>query len=104
MAELVIRNPGPNIIQAIRVVRELTGCGLKDAKECAEGRPLFVGNPTQDARDNFHVKLREVGVVLAEILPLLPPNVALAARERVREAQKPAPKSWHERLLEEDET
>jgi large subunit ribosomal protein L7/L12 len=44
---------GPNKIKVIKVVRELTGLGLKEAKEAVEGAPKVIkeGATKEDAED-----------------------------------------------------
>lgn len=37
--DVILKEIGPNKIQVIKVVRELTGLGLKEAKELVEGAP-----------------------------------------------------------------
>lgn len=40
--DVIITNPGANRVSVIKTVRELTGLGLKEAKELVEGAPKAV--------------------------------------------------------------
>ena len=53
---------GPNKVKVIKVVREITGLGLKEAKEAVDGCPkvLKEGVSKEDA-DAIKAKLEEVG-------------------------------------------
>ena len=53
---------GPNKVKVIKVVREATGLGLKEAKEAVEGAPkvLKEGASKEEAED-IKKKLEEVG-------------------------------------------
>jgi large subunit ribosomal protein L7/L12 len=59
---VVLKNGGGNKIGAIKVVREITGLGLKDAKDLVEGAPktLKEGVSKADA-DEMAAKLKEAG-------------------------------------------
>jgi large subunit ribosomal protein L7/L12 len=59
---VVLKNGGGNKIQVIKVVREVTGLGLKDAKDMVEGAPKDVkaGIPKAEAED-IAKKLKEAG-------------------------------------------
>jgi large subunit ribosomal protein L7/L12 len=53
---------GANKIQVIKVVRELTGLGLKEAKDLVEGAPKAVKeNVTKEEADAAKAKLEEAG-------------------------------------------
>jgi len=53
---------GPNKIQVIKVVRELTGLGLKEAKELVDTCPKPVKeNISKDEADDIAKKLSEAG-------------------------------------------
>ena len=64
---VVLTGAGDKKIQVIKVVRELTGLGLKEAKDLVEGVPSLVkeGIPKADA-DALKKKLEEAGAA-AEI-------------------------------------
>ena len=53
---------GPNKVKVIKVVREITGLGLKEAKDAVEGAPKVIkeGASKEEAED-IKKKLEEVG-------------------------------------------
>lgn len=59
---VVLKEAGPNKINVIKVVREITGLGLKEAKDLVEGAPkdLKEGVNKADSAD-FKKKLEEAG-------------------------------------------
>jgi large subunit ribosomal protein L7/L12 len=59
---VVLKTAGDKKIQVIKVVRELTGLGLKDAKDLVEGAPKDVkaGIPKAEAEE-IAAKLKEAG-------------------------------------------
>ncbi len=59
---VVLANAGANKIQVIKVVRELTGLGLKEAKDLVEGvpKPLKEGIAKKDA-EGMKKKIEEAG-------------------------------------------
>ncbi len=59
---IVLKEAGANKINVIKVVREITGLGLKEAKDLVEGAPkdLKEGVSKADAAD-FKKKLEEAG-------------------------------------------
>jgi len=59
---VVLKAGGPNKINVIKVVREVTGLGLKDAKDLVDGAPKEVkaGVPKTEA-DEIAKKLKEAG-------------------------------------------
>ena len=60
---------GANKIQVIKVVRELTGLGLKEAKDLVEGAPKAVKeNVNKEEADAAKAKLEEAGAK-AEVKP-----------------------------------
>jgi large subunit ribosomal protein L7/L12 len=65
--DVVLQAVGDKKIQVIKVVRELTGLGLKEAKDLVEGVPSVVKDavPKADA-DSIKKKLEEAGAA-AEI-------------------------------------
>ena len=60
--DVVLENAGANKINVIKVVRELTGLGLKEAKDLVDGAPKTVkeGAPKADA-ESMKKKLEEAG-------------------------------------------
>jgi large subunit ribosomal protein L7/L12 len=59
---VVLKNGGPNKIGTIKVVREVTGLGLKDAKDLVDGAPkdVKVGVNKTEAQE-IEKKLKEAG-------------------------------------------
>ena len=59
---VVLKHPGDNKINVIKVVREITGLGLKEAKELVDGAPKAIkeGVSKEDA-DAVEAKLKEAG-------------------------------------------
>jgi large subunit ribosomal protein L7/L12 len=59
---VTLKEPGANKINVIKVVREITGLGLKEAKDLVEAapKPLKEGVSKADAED-FKKKLEEAG-------------------------------------------
>ena len=59
---VVLKEAGPNKINVIKVVREITGLGLKEAKDLVEAapKPLKEGVNKADSED-FKKKLEEAG-------------------------------------------
>ena len=60
--DVVLKSAGAEKIKVIKVVRELTGLGLKEAKEAVDGAPttLKEGISKEDA-EAYAAKLKEVG-------------------------------------------
>ena len=60
--DAVLTNAGSNKIQVIKVVRAITGLGLKEAKDLVEGAPKAIkeGVPKKDAED-IKAQIAEVG-------------------------------------------
>jgi len=59
---VVLKDVGPKKIDVIKVVRQLTTLGLKEAKELVEGAPATVlENVTKDASADAKKKFEEVG-------------------------------------------
>ena len=58
----VLAEIGGNKIAVIKVVRELTGLGLKEAKELVDGAPKAIkGNVSKDEAESIKAKLEEAG-------------------------------------------
>lgn len=64
--DVVLENCGANKINVIKVVRELTGLGLKEAKDLVDGAPKTVkeGAPKADA-EAMKKKLEEAGAKMS---------------------------------------
>ena len=64
--DVVIKEIGPNKIQLIKAVREVTTLGLKEAKELVESAPTNLkAGIAKDEADEWKTKLEGVGVVVA---------------------------------------
>jgi len=63
--DVVMKTFGDNKINVIKAIREITGLGLKEAKDLVEGVPAVVkaGVSKSDA-DNFKKKLEEAGATV----------------------------------------
>lgn len=60
--DVVLAEIGPNKINVIKVVRELTGLGLKEAKDLVDNAPKTVKEAApKDEAANIKAKLEEVG-------------------------------------------
>ena len=59
---VVLKEAGPNKINVIKVVREITGLGLKEAKDLVEGAPKDLKEGVNKADSGeFKKKLEEAG-------------------------------------------
>ena len=64
---VILKEAGGKKIQVIKVVREITGLGLKEAKDMVDGAPQVVkAGATKDEAAQIKAKLEEQGAV-AEI-------------------------------------
>ncbi|MDO4841279.1 MAG: 50S ribosomal protein L7/L12 [Phoenicibacter congonensis] len=60
--DVVLEGFGDNKIAVIKVVRELTGLGLKEAKEAVEGAPgTILEGADKDKADEAKAKIEEAG-------------------------------------------
>ena len=60
--DVVLKDSGAKKIQVIKVVRELTGLGLKEAKDLVDGAPQTVkSGVTKDEASSIKAKLEEQG-------------------------------------------
>ena len=56
---------GPNKVKVIKVVREVTGLGLKEAKDVVDGAPKVVKEgATKEEAEALKAQLEEVGAVV----------------------------------------
>ena len=63
--DVVLAGVGDKKIQDIKVVRELTGLGLKEAKDVVDSAPSNVKEgATQEEADEMKAKLEEVGATV----------------------------------------
>ena len=62
---VVLKEAGANKIQVIKVVREATGLGLKEAKDLVDGAPKTVKeNVSKEEAEELKAKFSEVGAVI----------------------------------------
>ena len=60
--DVVLTNAGANKIKVIKAVRELTGVGLKEAKEIVDGAPKTLKEAVaKEEAEDMKAKLAEVG-------------------------------------------
>jgi large subunit ribosomal protein L7/L12 len=63
--DVVLKEAGAKKIQVIKVVRELTGLGLKEAKDLVDGAPQTVkSGVSKDEAASVKAKLEEQGAVV----------------------------------------
>ncbi len=63
--EVVLKSTGAEKIKVIKVVRELTGLGLKEAKDLVDGAPKTVKeNVSKDEATQIEAKFKEVGATI----------------------------------------
>ena len=62
---VVLKDAGANKIQVIKVVRDATGLGLKEAKDLVDGAPKTVKeNVSKDEAEELKAKFEAVGAVV----------------------------------------
>jgi large subunit ribosomal protein L7/L12 len=60
--DVVLKSSGPNKINVIKVVREITALGLKEAKELVDGAPKAIKEGVDKAEaESLKAKLEEAG-------------------------------------------
>jgi large subunit ribosomal protein L7/L12 len=63
--DVVLRDAGAKKIQVIKVVREITGLGLKEAKDMVDGAPQTVkAGVSRDEANTVKAKLEEQGAAV----------------------------------------
>ena len=63
--DVVLKEAGANKIQVIKVVRDATGWGLKEAKELVDGAPKTVKEgASKEEAEELKAKFTEVGAVV----------------------------------------
>jgi len=63
--DVVLKEAGAKKIQVIKVVREVTGLGLKEAKDLVDGAPQTVkAGVSKDEANTLKTKLEEQGAVV----------------------------------------
>ncbi len=60
--DVILKSPGPNKLNVVKIVKELTGLGLKEAKDLVDGapKPVKEGVSKADAEGVF-TKLKDAG-------------------------------------------
>lgn len=59
---VVLSNAGANKIQVIKVIREITGLGLKEAKDLVDGAPKEIkAGASKDEAESIKKKIAEAG-------------------------------------------
>ena len=62
---VILKDAGANKIQVIKVVRDATGLGLKEAKDLVDGAPKTVKeNVSKEEAEDLKAKFAEVGAVI----------------------------------------
>lgn len=61
---VVLKDAGANKIQTIKLVREITGLGLKEAKEIADNGGNVKENVSTDEANELKAKFEEVGATV----------------------------------------
>lgn len=60
--DVILKSPGANKLQIVKLVKELTGLGLKEAKEKVESAPCIIKDGANKAEaDEVKAKLEEAG-------------------------------------------
>ena len=63
--DVVLKDAGANKIQVIKVVRDATGLGLKEAKDLVDGAPKTVKEgASKEEAEELKAKFTEVGAVI----------------------------------------
>ena len=63
--DVILKEVGPDKIKVIKVVRELTGLGLRESKEAVDNAPSTIRKAvTKEEADTSKAKLEEVGAVV----------------------------------------
>jgi len=63
--DVVIQSAGPQKLQVIKVARELTGLGLKEAKELVDNAPRVLKEKvSKQEAENLKTKLTDAGAVV----------------------------------------
>ncbi|TYP58731.1 50S ribosomal protein L7/L12 [Thermosediminibacter litoriperuensis] len=63
--DVILANPGAEKIKVIKVVREITGLGLKEAKDLVDGAPKPVKEKvSKEEAEQIKAKLAEVGATV----------------------------------------
>ena len=63
--DVILKDAGTNKIQVIKVVRDATGLGLKEAKELVDGAPKTVKEgASKEEAEELKAKFSEVGAIV----------------------------------------
>jgi large subunit ribosomal protein L7/L12 len=63
--DVILKSPGASKLNVVKVVKDLTGLGLKEAKELVDGAPKAVKEKISKAEaDDIAGKLKEAGAVV----------------------------------------
>lgn len=63
--DVIITDPGQGKVKVIKVVKDITGLGLKDAKAVVDGAPKAVKEGvSKDEAEDIKAKLEEVGATV----------------------------------------
>ncbi|MGC9063133.1 MAG: 50S ribosomal protein L7/L12 [bacterium] len=63
--DVVLTSPGDKKVQVIKVVKEITGLGLKEAKDLVDAAPKAVKEKvSREEAEQIKAKLEEVGAVI----------------------------------------
>lgn len=63
--DVILKEAGPDKIKVIKVVRELTGLGLRESKEAVDGAPSTIRKAvSKEEAQAAKAKLEEVGAVV----------------------------------------
>lgn len=63
--EVVLKEAGAEKIKVIKIVREITGLGLKEAKELVDGAPKTIKESVpKDEAEKIEAQLKEVGATV----------------------------------------
>ncbi|MDI7277437.1 MAG: 50S ribosomal protein L7/L12, partial [Anaerolineae bacterium] len=63
--DVILKEVGPDKIKVIKVVRELTGLGLRESKEAVDGAPSTIRKAvSKEEAQTSKAKLEEVGAVV----------------------------------------
>jgi len=63
--EVILKSPGADKIKVIKVVREVTGLGLKEAKDLVDGAPKTLKEGvSKDEAAQIEAKFKEVGATV----------------------------------------
>ena len=63
--DVILKSAGPNKMNVIKVVKDLTGLGLKEAKEIVDGAPKTIKeNVSKEDAESMKAKLAEAGATV----------------------------------------